>query len=177
MTEDELNELIRSGENIPIVARYLTENPALLPHLLKLAESEENFAWRALWIADKIHEQHAELIVPFLPEMTEMVQMTTDKAKKRHLLKLISLNKIPEEKMGEMLNFCVDRFADASEPVAVRVHAMQVLFNIALEQPDFAGELIELIEHELEFHGSAGIISRGRKLLQRLRTITDNHTE
>jgi hypothetical protein len=156
-----------------MLARYLTDNPDLLPSLIKIGGNEKDSTWRAFWIADHIHKQHPELIVPFLPEITEMALITKDRAKKRHLLKLISLNKIPEEKMGELLNFCAGRFADASEPVAVRVHAMQVLFNIAVEQPDFAGELIDLIEHEPEFHSSAGITSRGRKLLRKLKAIAD----
>jgi hypothetical protein len=45
---------------------------------------------------------------------------------------------------------------------------MQILFNIAQKEPDFSGELIELIEHEMEYHGSAGIASRGGKLLKKL---------
>lgn len=176
MTEAELTELIQSGDNIPMLARYLTDHPEFIPKLLKIGENDEDSTWRAFWIADKIHELNPDLIIPFLPEMTMLALKTDDQAKKRHLLKLISLNKIPEEKMGELLNFCLDQFTDASEPVAVRVHAMQVLFNIAQELPEFAGELIDIIEHEIEFHGSAGIASRGRKLLQKLRGMTKNQT-
>lgn len=177
MTGSKLKELIQSGDDISMLARYLADNPDLLPKLIKIGGNGEDSTWRAFWIADKIHERHPDLIIPFLPEMTEMVLKTKDQAKKRHLLKLISLNNIPEEKMVELLNFCIGRFTDASEPVAVRVHAMQVLFNIAQEQPDFAGELIDLIEHETEYHGSAGIASRGRKLLQKLRAVINSQTE
>jgi predicted nucleic acid-binding OB-fold protein len=73
--------------------------------------------------------------------------------------------------MAILLNFCIEVFTNAAEDIAVRVHAMQILFNIARKEPDFAGELIELIEHEMEYHGSAGISSRGRKLLKRLHEI------
>jgi hypothetical protein len=67
-----------------------------------------------------------------------------------------------------LLIFCIAVFTNSAEPIAIRVHAMQTLFNIAGKEPDFAGELTELIEHELEFHGSAGLVSRGRKLLKKL---------
>jgi hypothetical protein len=83
-------------------------------------------------------------------------------------LKLISLNDIQEENMAVLLNFSIEVFTNAAEPVAVRVHAMQILFNIAQKEPDFSGELIELIEHELEYHGSAGLASRGKKILKKL---------
>lgn len=176
MTGDELKELIQTIENIPMLARYVAKNPELLSFLLKIAKSDEPYAWRALWIADKIQEQNPTLLIPFLPEMTDLVLKTDNPSKKRHLLKLISQNKITEERLTELLNFSIDRFTDASEPVAVRVHALQVLFNIASEQTAFSGELIELIEHEMECHGSPGLNSRGRKLLQQLRKQQKNPT-
>jgi hypothetical protein len=70
--------------------------------------------------------------------------------------------------MALLLNYCLEVFTNAAEPVAIRVHAMQILFNIAQKEPDFSGELIELIENEIELHGSAGLASRGRKLLKKL---------
>ena len=70
--------------------------------------------------------------------------------------------------MAVLLNFCLEVFTNAAEPVAVRVHAMQILYNIAQKEPDFSGELIELIENEMEYHGSAGLASRGKKLLKKL---------
>jgi hypothetical protein len=100
--------------------------------------------------------------------MTSFLMTTQNASKKRHLLKLISLNEIQQENMAALLNFCIDEFTNAAEPVAVRVYAMQILFNIAQKEPDFSGELIELIEHEMEYHGSAGIASRGGKLLKKL---------
>jgi hypothetical protein len=119
-------------------------------------------------MVDKIHEIHPERVTPYLPMMTDFVLTTHNAGKKRHLLKLISLHAIPEDRMVVLLNFCIDVFTSASEPVAVRVHAMQVLFNIAQQEPGLVDELIDLIQHEIEFHGSAGISSRGKKLLKKL---------
>lgn len=68
-----------------------------------------------------------------------------------------------------MLDFCIHHFTTAEEPIAVRVHAMQILYNISETEPDFKPELIHIIEHELEYHSSAGIKSRGGKLLKKLR--------
>jgi hypothetical protein len=84
------------------------------------------------------------------------------------LLKLISLHPFQEKDVALLLDFCIGIFTNASEEIAVRVHAMQILFNITLLEPDFTGELIGLIENEIEHHGSAGIRSRGNKLLQKL---------
>lgn len=169
MTEDEVRTLIQSWENLAILVRHIGHYPEHLDVIVRKAMDDsrpEN--WRAMWMVDKIHDQHPELVRPYLPELIPFLLTTQNTGKKRHLLKLISLNAIPEEKLAILLNYCIDAFTDAAEPVAVRVHAMQILFNIAQKEPGFTGELIGLIEQELDYHGSAGIVSRGRKLLKKL---------
>jgi hypothetical protein len=169
MNENEVRSLIQSWENLAILVRYIADYPEHVGIIMtKVLDDSQPENWRAAWMIDKIHDKFPELIEPYMPLMTDFVLTTKNHGKKRHLLKLIGLYDIPEEKMGTLLNFCLDIFTSASEPVAVRVHAMQILYNIAQKEPDFAGELIELIENELEFHGSAGISSRGKKLLKKL---------
>ena len=175
-SEKEISLMVHSWESIPLVINEISNFPQHLKALMKLTFDESDLRnWRAAWMVDKIHDNHPELIVPYLPAMTDFVLTTGNVGKKRHLLKLISLHSIPQERMVDMLNFCIDTFTSAKEPVAVRVHAMQVLFNIAQSEPGFTGELIDLIEHEIEFHGSAGISSRGRKLLKKLRQSNHPH--
>ena len=169
MTENELLELLQAGENIPLITQHIAAHPELVLYLMSIALTDgPDTTWRAVWIADRIHEHHPELIVPYLPSMIDFVLKTSDPGKKRHLLKLISLHDVPAEKMALLFNFCFETFTHATEPVAIRVHAMQILFNIAQKEPDFTGELINLIENEIELHGSAGIASRGKKLLKKL---------
>jgi hypothetical protein len=169
MNENEVRALILSWENLAILVRYIADYPEHLDIIMKKAlDDSQPENWRAVWMVDKIHERHPELVIPYLPAMTSFLMTTQNASKKRHLLKLISLNEIQQENMAALLNFCIDEFTNAAEPVAVRVYAMQILFNIAQKEPDFSGELIELIEHEMEYHGSAGIASRGGKLLKKL---------
>lgn len=171
MTENDLRSLIQSWENIALLVRYIADYPEHLDIIMtKVLDDSRPEHWRAAWMVDKIHEQHPELVIPYIQVMTDFVLTTQNTGKKRHLLKLISLNDIQEENMALLLNYCLEVFTNAAEPVAVRVHAMQILFNIAQKEPDFSGELIELIENEIELHGSAGLFSRGRKLLKKLRS-------
>lgn len=171
MNETDLQNLVASWENLALVVRHISDQPEHLQAILKMTFNEgqpEN--WRAAWMLDKIHEKHPELVVPYLPELIEFSLQTRNDSKRRHLLKLISLYPIPEKHTANLLNYCADILTNAAIPVAVRVHAMQILFKIALQEPDFAGELIDMIEHEIEYHGSAGIKSRGQKLLKKLRS-------
>jgi len=169
MTENEVQTFIQSWENLALLVRYIADYPEHLDIIMaKAVDDSQPENWRAVWMIDKIHEKHPDMVLPYLPEMTEFLLITKNAGKKRHLLKLISLHEVPEEKIAVLLNYCFEIFTNAAEPVAVRVHAMQILFNIAQKEPDFKGELINLIENEIECHGSAGIASRGRKLLTKL---------
>lgn len=169
LSENELLAIIQSWENLALGVRHISDHPELLDILMKLAlDDSEDKNWRAAWMVDKIHEKHPELIIPYLPVLTDFVMVTRNAGKKRHLLKLISFHEISQDRMGPLLNFCIETMTSASEPIAVRAHAMQVLYNIALSEPDFAPELMELIQHEIEFHGSAGINARGKTLIQKL---------
>ncbi len=169
MNEIEVQVLIQSWENLAILVRYIADYPQHLEIIMsKALDDNRPENWRAAWMVDKIHDRYPELVIPHFPAITQFLLTTENSAKKRHFLKLLSLHPIPEENMALLLNFCIIVFSNAAEPVAVRVHAMQILFNIAQQEPDFSGELIELIEHEMEYHGSAGLASRGNKLLKKL---------
>jgi hypothetical protein len=172
MTEKELQEMVKHWENLYLIVDQIDKFPEYADMLINIGLDEsEPENWRALWMVDKIHDKHPELVLKHLPVLTEFVMKTKNSGKMRHVLKLISLHDIPEPNLAELLNFCINIFSNAAVPVAVRVHAMQILYNIAEKEPDFSGELVDLIEHEMEFHGSAGIKSRGKKLISKLLSI------
>ena len=165
----ELSAMVYSWECIPVIIQEIPNFPQHLSALVDLAfDDSDSRNWRAAYVVEKIHDLYPDLVVPYLPAMMDFLLITLNSSKKRHLLKLLSLHPLPEDRMVDMLNYCIDAFTSAAEPVAVRVNAMQVLFNIAQAEPGFSGELSELIEHEIEYHGSAGIVSRGKKLLKKL---------
>lgn len=172
MNEQEIRKAILSWELIPLVIQHISENPESCKILLKVAtDDSEQKNWRAMYLIDQLHDKHPELVIPLLPELIAFLKITQNSSKKRHVLKLLSANNLPDVEIVPLMNLCIDQFTNASEPVAVRVHAMQILFNIASSEPGFANELAEIIRYEIEIHGSAGIKSRGKKLLAKLERI------
>ena len=169
MTKAELLEVIESWENLELTIREIVAHPEYFSMLMDVAlHSNKPYSWRAVWMADKIHDNHPELVIPWLDKMVAALTKDLQTGKKRHFLKLISLNQIDRKHYSFLMDFCIDAFSSGSEPVAIRVHAMQVLYNISETEPDFKPELLALIEHEMEIHPSAGISSRGKKLAKKL---------
>ncbi len=169
MTKEELIELINSWENIDFFIKEIPVFPERINLLMEIILSEEyKHSWRAAYIMDKIYDESPELIHPFIDAFITNLPSLKNLSKKRHFLKLISQNQIPEEHMGFLLDFCINTLS-STEPPAVRVHAMQILYNISEILPDFKVELYSVIEHEIEYHNTPGISSRGKKLLLKLK--------
>ncbi|MEN8118330.1 MAG: hypothetical protein ABFS16_15195 [Bacteroidota bacterium] len=169
MTEEELYILLDSWENIEIVTQELSHSPEKFGILMNIAlNKSEQRSWRAAYLADKIHDDFPGLLKPYLPDIIKKLKIEKNASKRRHWLKLISMNKIDPQYSGFLVDYCLNAFTSAKEAVAVRVHAMQILFNISEIEPGLKPELLAVIEHEMEYHSTAGILSRGSKLAKQL---------
>lgn len=156
-----------NGENINIVVDMTLQRPELLDELWQFAVGTNPAAWKAVWVMDKINDIRPDLIIPYLKPMLEIVEHMKQSGQKRHMLKLLSLYPLPEEPTGGFIDYCFNMLQSRAEPVAGRVHAMQLLFNISEMIPEFKNELRIVIEDAM-FEGTAGIRSRGSKLLKSL---------
>jgi len=173
MTRQELIEMLDSWENIPWAIREIGKHPEHFDELADLAlYGKEKNSWRAAYLVDKIHDEYPELLLPYIEKIIFQLEKEENTSKKRHFLKLLSMNEIQEEYFGFLVDYCLEKLSSGKEPPAVRVHAMQVLYNISEKEPALKPELLAVIEHEMEYHSTAGILSRGMKLTQKLRKQT-----
>lgn len=169
MRKEELIELMESWENFELVALKISEEPQYLDLLFDIIlKSNHPKRWRAAWITDKVNDKHPELIAPFIEQIITSLGPHIDFSSKRHLLKLISLHTIPEEHFSSLLDYCLTTMESSKEPVAIRVHAMQILYNISEAVPEFKPELLAIIRHEAEIHSSPAFKAREKKLSQQL---------
>ncbi|MCF6332211.1 MAG: hypothetical protein L3J11_02920 [Draconibacterium sp.] len=79
------------------------------------------------------------------------------------------MNEIPENQFCFLVDYCLNALTSAKEPPAVRVHAIQILYNISEIETGLKPEILAVIKHEMEYHSTAGIISCGSKLAKKLR--------
>ena len=156
-----------NGANINIVVDMTLQRPELLNELWQFAIATNPAAWKAVWVMDKINDTRPDLILPYLKPMLEIVEHLKQSGQKRHMLKLLSMHPLPAEPSGGFIDYCFNILQSRTEPVAGRVHAMQLLFNITKLIPEFKNELRIVIEDAI-FEGTAGIRSRGSKLLKTL---------
>lgn len=150
--------------------RSVIADQRLFNQLFQLIFSDDKrLAWRSCWIIDIASEECPDLLTDKLPEIIDGLLFTKNGSLKRHFTRILCRHQIPEEYQGVIVNRSFELLAP-SEPIAVRVFAMQLLFNITQYVPDLKGELISVIESLLEEEASAGFINRSFKLLRQLRT-------
>ncbi len=152
-----------------LIAKEIAREPKHMPKLWGFATGEHKRAWRATWLMDKVYDEAPELIRCYIPQMIELIPSLKCESKQRQLLKLISCEPLPKNISGEFINCCFDYLISSSTAVAVKVHAIQILFNFAQQEPDIKNELVLVIE-ECMIDGTTGFKARGRKLLKKLRS-------
>jgi len=136
--------------------------------LLDLALTEKDpLAWRAAWILDGVDEKHPGLAAVQIAEIIRKLPGLKSKGTLRSLLRLLCRYEIPEEAQGLLIDLCFGYLVSELYPVAVKVHAMQIIFNHVLLYPELKGELIAVIGDQVN-NNSVGFGSRARRLLKQL---------
>lgn len=150
---------------------YIGRNAGRFEELMQCFFSEEKrLCQRAAWVLSHCVERYPHLVVPHLEAMVAQLKKPIHVTVKRNTVRILQMIHIPEDLQGELVNICFDFLLDPKEAIAVQAFSMTVLYNITLEEPELKEELRVVIE-EMMPHGSAGIKSRGGKILKALTKI------
>ena len=174
MKNEEDFDLSRNIEQFSISEIYLWREMVLRDDLLfsrvyKLISSKNpKVAWHAAWVIDHAVDAEPSRLKPYLNELIEKLPNLTSSSLKRHFTRMLIKQEIPEEKLGQMVDVLFSLLKH-SEAIAVQANALQLLYQIAMKEPDLKGELIDVLETMLEEEQSRGIMSKGRKILTALR--------
>lgn len=126
---------------------------------------------RAAWPLSYCVESHPELINPHLKAVIHNLQKPSiSNSVKRNTLRLLQFVEIPKRLHGTTIAVCFSIMENKKEPIAVKVFAMTVLANVSKGYPEIRKEVITIIEEQMPY-GSAGFVSRGKKVLKQLNHI------
>lgn len=156
------------------ILTFIGGNPQKFAELIEhLLGDNYRLSQRAAWPLSYSLEKYPELIPPHLKRLILNLRNPIPDAVKRNTLRFLQFIEIPEELMGEAADVCFEIIASAREPIAIKVFSMTVLHNLSQKEPDLKQELKILIEEQMPF-GSAGFISRGKKILKAIRESQNN---
>jgi hypothetical protein len=156
-----------AGE-IEILKNVVGTDRDLFDQLFRWVFSDNHrLAWRSCWIIDTASEKQPDLLSNKIPEIISGLSATTDSSLKRHFTRILCRYDIPEIFQVIVIDRCFELLIP-SEPAAVRVNAMQLLFNLSQHLPDLKVELRSVLESLIDEGGSAGFINRALKLAKQL---------
>ena len=151
------------------VAKSIGDNRESFELLMNLFLSTQyRECQRAAWILGQVVDEFPEMILPYLPTLLDRLRDPfAHDAVKRNTVRALQFIDIPEDLWGETVDVCFKLLRSGQEPIAVKVFAMTVIFNICRSVPEISEELKITIEDQLPF-SSAGFKNRGSKILRAL---------
>jgi len=157
-----------SRRNTDLVADLVYQDPSIFNELISVyLRAEEPVSRRAAWIVDTVSEKLPELLKPFIPDIIAQLPGFSHDGLKRHSLRMLTRYNIGENESGHLISYCFDILSKPLESIAVKVHAMEILYRMSCQEPDLKNELAETIEWRME-EESAGFRNRGMKILKHL---------
>ena len=149
------------------IVKYIGDDPARFNQLVEtFLSGPYPITQRAAWPLSVCVEKTPALIKPHLGKILRYVTKPgVHDAVKRNTLRLLQFIKIPARQQGKVAGICFKFLQDRSEPIAVRVFAMTVLGQLAIEEPDLRNELKSIIEEELPYARPA-FTSGSKKVLR-----------
>lgn len=167
----EILELLRNGmskADADFIAGLALKDSSLVTVLWKaFLSNREPVSRKAAWVLDHLTENHPELVMDFLPELIDALPGFKHDGLTRHALHIIGRYPILESKKELLLNYCFEILLFKKEAVAVRAFALQILYQISLEEPEIRNELISTLEFAME-ESTPGMRSLGSKILKKL---------
>jgi hypothetical protein len=155
---------------IETIAQAVGTNAQYFEEILQITRTAKDMkASRAARVIDMVCENFPEMGNAYVNEIAQNLIDVKCSKTKRSLCRVLTRH-LPdnEELLGALVHHGFEYLYSTTEPVALKVYAMQVLFNVSELIPDLKPELIEAIEQELP-KNSVGFNSRGKMLLKMMR--------
>ena len=163
-----------SVHTVKKIVKMAEDDPTLIDELIKLTfQNKGSVSLRAIWTLTHCQDSQPELLKPYLITLLEACPTFSHAGMRRSALKIISAEKIPENYQVFIFDHCIEWLRSQKEPIAVKAYAMDILTNIAMQEPDLKNE-VALVILDILPHGSKGIQAKGRKMLKKLDVEIEN---
>ena len=157
-----------SGAEKDMFVREVGDSTEKFNTLLELSLYDKDpVAWRAAWILDSSDEVHPGLGSGSISRIVNRLPKVKSTGTLRCLLRMLSRYKIDEEDQGLLIDLCFGYMVSELYPVAVKVHAMQIIYHHVLMYPELKEELVTVIRDQI-VNNTVGFKSRGMRIIKQL---------
>ena len=172
--DDDLTDMINrmiSTKEVDWIASSALENSSLFNKLIEYSYSpDRKLAFRSSWALSKVCDKDPEIVYPFLSSIIESLHKVNNESTERSFLRIISLSdliRVNGRCHGILADHCFKRLRSGFSAIAVKAYSMEIIYRLAIIYPELINELAASVSM-LQGEGSAGIIARGRIILNKL---------
>lgn len=168
--EKEMRELL--GERFmnqgKILGEQWKDDVEALELLWKFTTGDDHrLAMLSSWIWDHALDLNPGMRSIFMDRAVKFLPKAENDSIRRPLIRTISRSDIPKKYYGKLVDLLFNWLESNEIGIAVKVHSMTALGQIAEVEKGIAGELAIVIKDRMPFE-SAGFKSRGKKILKKI---------
>lgn len=157
-----------SRRNIDFVVEICRKNPQLFDKLFEMViQNTEPLSRRAIWALDHLTEKAPDLMTQKIIPLIDAYPNFKHDGLKRHAFRILNRHKIPIDKEIVLVDWCFNIINSAKESIALKAHAMDILYEFSNKEPDLKIELAATLELQLH-NASKGIKNKSIRMLKKL---------
>ena len=159
-----------------IAVNTIGDNQALFDEMMKIALQDKGpVSMRAARVIQLATEKYPELIKPHLACIIQALACIQTDGVKRSFARILMMEYVhlKEHQIAGLIDICFNWFANATEKVALRAYALEILYAISKAYPEIKSELIAIIEQVIP-ELDASLRKHSEKILRSLYQEAEN---
>jgi hypothetical protein len=146
-----------------------------LDYVMSVALSQRQPQARfSCWVITKLLYRNSSAICPYISQAIAFLPHATHTGQTREILRWFTICKPTHDNdLGTLLDFCLSVLPNNTLPVAIKVHAMTIIENIAKKEPDIIPEFAAILE-DIYMYQTVGGKNKIQKLLKKYESVLHN---
>ena len=150
------------------VVQEILDKPSLFRKVFEgMLSNDPIVRMRSADAIEKVSAKHPEYLQPFKSELINQISKIKQQEVQWHAAQMFSYIKINKTERDKIIKILLS-YIKTTDSSIVKVFSMQTLADFAEKDEQINPQIIKLIKEMME-KGSPAIISRGKKLLNRLK--------
>ena len=161
----DLRSLGRSRE----VVQDIFDNPALFETVFEgLLDDDSRIRMRSADVLEKVSSKHPEYLQPFKTRLINDVSKIEQQEVRWHVAQMFSYLDVDEKERDKIIKILFSYIDGPGKSKIVKTFSIQTLADFAEKDEDFRPRMIRKLE-EIINTGSPAMVSRGKKLIEKLK--------
>jgi len=161
----DLRSIGRSRE----VVQDIFDNPALFETVFEgLLDDDSRIRMRSADVLEKVSSKHPEYLQPFKTRLINDVSKIEQQEVRWHVAQMFSYLDVDEKERDKIIKILFSYIDGPGKSKIVKTFSIQTLADFAEKDEDFRPRMIRKLE-EIINTGSPAMVSRGKKLIEKLK--------